>query len=212
MKSFEMYEELESGFDERGREEGHHGRSESGPDDRDHRRGSHGHDRSHGHGHGRDRGFSEGRERLFDSGEFKLVLLKLLSENPSYGYQLIKTMEERMSGGYTPSAGVIYPTLTLLEDEGFAEAATENNKKVYSVTSEGTAYLQANKRQVTQLFERLEEASKGFERDRSPEIMKAFKNLRSAVAAHLYRENVTKKQIKKIIETIDAAAKEIDEF
>ena len=61
------------------------------------------------------RGFGHGRERLFDAGDIKLVILKLLSEQPSYGYQLIKTMEERLGGGYTPSAGIVYPTLTMLK-------------------------------------------------------------------------------------------------
>src|ERR1700743_1231538 len=70
------------------------------------------------------RGFGSGRERLFDAGDIKLVILKLLSEEPSYGYQLIKTMEQRLSGGYTPSAGVIYPTLTMLEEEGLATASS----------------------------------------------------------------------------------------
>ena len=60
---------------------------------------------------------------MFDAGDMKLVILKLLSEQPSYGYQLIKTMEERLAGGYTPSAGVIYPTLTMLEEEGLAASA-----------------------------------------------------------------------------------------
>ncbi len=132
------------------------------------------------HRHGR------GRERMFDAGDVKLVILKLLSEQPSYGYQLIKTMEERLAGGYTPSAGVIYPTLTMLEEEGLATSATENNKKVYSVTPEGTKFLEENKRRVEALFERLEEAGKGFERGRSPEIMKAFHNLRGAVIARVF--------------------------
>ena len=67
------------------------------------------------------RGFGAGRgERLFDSGELRLVILQLLSEKPSYGYELIKAIEERLSGGYAPSPGVIYPTLTLLEEEGHA--------------------------------------------------------------------------------------------
>ena len=66
------------------------------------------------------RGFGEGRGRLFDSGDVKLVVLKLLSGQPSYGYQLIKTMEERLAGGYSPSAGVIYPNFTMLEEEGLA--------------------------------------------------------------------------------------------
>src|SRR5579863_7387325 len=102
------------------------------------------------HRHGR------GRERMFDAGDVKLVILKLLSEQPSYGYQLIKTMEERLAGGYAPSPGVIYPTLTMLEEEGLATSSTQNNKKVYSVTPEGTAYLEENKRRVEALFERLD--------------------------------------------------------
>jgi DNA-binding PadR family transcriptional regulator len=171
----------------------------------------------HEHGYrGRRWGFEHrwggGRERFFDAGDIKLVILKLLSEQPSYGYQLIKTMEERMAGGYTPSAGVIYPTLTMLEEEGLATASAENNRKVYSVTPEGLEYLQAHKRQVDELFERLAEAGKSFERGRSPEIGKAFMNLRSAVIARVSREGMTADQIRKIAEAINAAAKAIDEL
>lgn len=158
------------------------------------------------HHHGR------GRERMFDAGDVKLVILKLLSEQPSYGYQLIKTMENRLAGGYTPSAGVIYPTLTMLEEEGLATASLENNKKVYSVTPEGLKYLEENKRRVEGLFERLEEAGREFQRGRSPEIMKAFHNLRGAVVARVSRETVTAEQISKISEAINAAAKAIDEI
>ena len=157
-------------------------------------------------------GFGRGRERLFDAGDVKLVILKLLSEQPSYGYQLIKAMEERLSGGYTPSAGVIYPTLTMLEEEGLATASSENNKKVYSLTAEGTEYLEANRRRVEELFARLEEAGQGFERGRSPELMKAFLNLRGAVMARVTRGNVKPEQIQKMTEAINAAAKAIDEM
>jgi DNA-binding PadR family transcriptional regulator len=153
-----------------------------------------------------------GRERFFDAGDVKLVILKLLSEQPSYGYQLIKTMEERLAGGYTPSAGVIYPTLTMLEEEGLATASAENNRKVYSVTPEGLEYLQGHKREVDELFERLEEAGKSFERGRSPEIRRAFMNLRSAVVARVFRQGVTADQIRKIADAINAAAKAIDEL
>jgi len=169
-------------------------------------------ERRHGGPGGWGRGFGGGRERLFDAGDVKLVVLKLLSEEPSYGYQLIKRMEERLAGGYTPSAGVIYPTLTLLEEEGFATSSTENNKKVYSVTPEGLAYLKGNQRRLEELFERLEEAGRGFERGRSPEIMKAFVNLRRAVIARVVRETVTPEQIRKITDAINGAAKAIDEI
>jgi DNA-binding PadR family transcriptional regulator len=169
-------------------------------------------DREGRHGFG-GRGFGRGGERLFDAGDVRLVVLKLLAEQPSYGYQLIKTMEERLGGGYTPSAGVIYPTLTMLEEEGLASVTTsENNKKVYSVTPEGLAYLEANKERIAELFARLEVAGRGFRRGRSPEIMRAFMNLRGAIAMRLHRENVTKEQIQKIAEAINAAAKAIDEL
>ena len=169
------------------------------------------------HGWGRhwggrwDRGFAGGR--LFDAGDLKLVILKLLSEEPSYGYQLMKKMEERLAGGYTPSAGVIYPTLTLLEEEGLASVSTSaDNKKVYTLTPAGLAFLEENRERVEELFARLDEARGGFERGRSPEIMKAFINLRGAVMARVFRGNVTAEQIKKITEAINAAAKAIDEL
>ena len=158
------------------------------------------------------RGFA-GRERLFDGGELKLVILKLLAEQPSYGYQLIKTMEERLAGGYSPSAGVIYPTLTLLEEEGLAiYSVSENNKKVYSLTPEGHAFLEANKERVGELFVRIEAVGERFERGRSPEMMKAFLNLRHAVAARMWRRNATPEQIRKIVDAINTAAKAIDEL
>jgi DNA-binding PadR family transcriptional regulator len=158
-----------------------------------------------------ERGFG-GRERLFDAGDLKLVILKLLSEEPSYGYQLMKKMEQRLSGGYTPSPGVIYPTLTLLEEEGLASVWTSaDNKKVYTVTPAGIEYLKANQERIDELFARLDEAGKGFERGRSPEIMKAFMNLRGAVMARLSRE-ATPEQMRKITEAIQVAAKAIDEL
>ena len=166
----------------------------------------------HGFGAGRERGFGRGGERLFDAGDVRLVVLKLLAEQPSYGYQLIKTMEQRLGGGYTPSAGVIYPTLTMLEEEGLASASTSENKKIYSVTPEGNEYLKANKERIDELFQRLDTAGRGFRRGRSPEIMRAFMNLRGAVAVRLHRESVTPEQIAKITEAINAAAKAIDEL
>ena len=165
-----------------------------------------------GHRGGFERGCGHGRERLFDAGDIKLVILKLLSEQPSYGYQLIKTMEERLGGGYTPSAGVVYPTLTMLEEEGLAKAAETDGKKVYSATAEGLEYLKANAARVDQLFERLEETGRGFRRGRSPEILKAFMDLRSAVMSKVWRRGATPEQIKKIAEAIHKAAEEIDKL
>jgi len=168
-----------------------------------------------GHRSGWERGFGGhgGRERLFDAGDLKLVILKLLSEQPSYGYQLIKTMEERLAGGYAPSPGVIYPTLTLIEEEGLASvAASETGKKVYSVTPEGLQLIEANKGRLDQIFERLDEKGERFQRGRSPELMKAFMDLRGAVSARMARGNLTPEQASKIAEAIHTAAKAIDQL
>jgi DNA-binding PadR family transcriptional regulator len=100
----------------------------------------------------------------------------------------------------------------MLEEEGLATASSENSKKVYSLTPEGREYLQTNQRRVEQLFERLEEAGRGFQRGRSPELMKAFLELRNAVVARVSRESVTREQIRRITAAIDAATKAIDEL
>src|SRR5262245_23159033 len=67
--------------------------------------------------------------RMFDQGDLKFVILKLLAEKPRHGYEIIKELEERSGGRYTPSAGTVYPTLTLLEDMGYATASAEAGGK-----------------------------------------------------------------------------------
>jgi DNA-binding PadR family transcriptional regulator len=100
----------------------------------------------------------------------------------------------------------------MLEEEGLIAATQTEGKKVYSVTEEGTKYLEANKERVGQLLERLEETGRGFRRGRSPELMKAFMDLRGAVMSKMGRGNASPEQIKKVAEAIHAAAKTIDEL
>jgi len=165
-----------------------------------------------GFGQGFGQGMGRGPGRMFDAGEMKLVILKLISEQPSYGYQIIKALEERFSGEYTPSPGVVYPTLTMLEEEGLTESSQgERNRKVYSITPEGTAYLKANKEKLETIFEHVEQAGKRFGRGRSPELMRAVMNLRGALMTRMWRSKPNEAQMKKIIDAINAAAKAIDE-
>jgi DNA-binding PadR family transcriptional regulator len=83
--------------------------------------------------------------RLFAKGDLKYVILQLLSERPAHGYEVMRALEERFSGMYTPSAGAVYPTLQLLEDMGYVSPAQEDGKKVYSITEEGRAFLEQQK-------------------------------------------------------------------
>ena len=92
-------------------------------------------------------GFGGREGRMFDSGELRLVILALIAEKPRHGYEVIKALGERVGGDYSPSPGVVYPTLTLLEDMGYASASVDAaSRKLYAITPEGQAHLDDNKR------------------------------------------------------------------
>src|SRR5713226_6184790 len=94
--------------------------------------------------------------RVFDHGDLRYVLLQLIAEKPRHGYELIKAIEEKFGGMYSPSPGVIYPTLTLLEELGHLRAETGGGtKKLYFMTEEGTAFLGANRALVDAIFSRM---------------------------------------------------------
>src|SRR5437762_4232075 len=85
------------------------------------------------------------RNQMFESGEVKFVILRLLREKPRHGYEIIKALEERMGGHYTPSAGTVYPTLQLLEDQGYVRAVETEGRRVYHITAEGEHFLDENR-------------------------------------------------------------------
>jgi DNA-binding PadR family transcriptional regulator len=179
--------------------------------------GEHGRHRHH-HGpfgrrwEGFEHGFGGGRERFFDSGQLRLVILQLIAEKPSYGYEIMKAIEERLSGGYAPSPGVVYPTLTLLEEEGMAAVtASEGNKKMFAATDAGREYLKTNGATVKAIFGRMEKARKVFGRGRSPQVMRALMNLNMAIRMRSERGDLSAEQVSKIAQAIDAAARTIDE-
>jgi len=110
------------------------------------------HMRRHGrhHGFGEFGGFGEGgrglgRGRKLGSGDLQLVVLSLLNEKPRHGYELIKELDERSGGFYSPSPGMIYPALTYLEEIGHATVEAEGTKKLYRITDAGKAHLDANR-------------------------------------------------------------------
>ena len=103
---------------------------------------------------GRGDGFRPGR--LLGDGDLKLIALALIAETPRHGYDIIKALEERSSGSYSPSPGIVYPTLTFLEEAGHAISASEGNKKVFSITEAGAAHLTENRAAVDAVLEQLE--------------------------------------------------------
>src|SRR5262244_3974089 len=94
--------------------------------------------------------------RRLASGDLQLVLLALLAERASHGYELIKALEERSGGFYSPSPGMVYPALTWLEEVGYASVAAEGVKKLYSITDAGRAYLDENRETAETMLRQLE--------------------------------------------------------
>ncbi|MDX8480192.1 PadR family transcriptional regulator [Mesorhizobium sp. VK24D] len=94
--------------------------------------------------------------RMLADGDLKLITLSLLAEAPRHGYDIIKALEERTSGIYSPSPGVVYPTLTFLEEAGYAVSSSEGNKKVYSITEAGRAHLEENREMIDHVLDHLE--------------------------------------------------------
>jgi DNA-binding PadR family transcriptional regulator len=185
---------------------------------RDGQHSGHGH-RDHGprgfagfdeFGDGR-RGFRGGRGvpgRMFGAGDLRYVILKLIAEKPRHGYEIIKSIQERLGGGYAPSPGVVYPMLTMLEEMGYATVVTEGARKLYTITDEGSKSLAENKAVVDALFARMDQARGEQVNDRAPQIERAVENFRMAL--RMKPGPLTTEQIHAITDIIDAAAKQIE--
>ena len=162
-------------------------------------------------------GFRAGRK--FAAADLQLILLALLESRPSHGYELIKALEERSGGFYTPSPGVIYPALTYLEEIGYATVAAEGSKKLYSITDAGRAYLGEHREAVDATLAQLEhigrrmgrvrDAFSGFDDEEdmggSREIMQARRELKHALREKRHASAEERARIAEILRV--AAAK-----
>jgi DNA-binding PadR family transcriptional regulator len=151
-----------------------------------------------------------GRRRIFDHGDLRFILLSMIAAKPAHGYDLIKALEERMGGGYSPSPGVIYPTLTMLEEQGFAVITAMDGKKLYQATAEGEAFLKANQAAVDAIQVRID----GIARERSivadARIIRAIENLKTALRLRLAGGPIADERVSSIAAAIDAAAMEAE--
>jgi DNA-binding PadR family transcriptional regulator len=149
--------------------------------------------------------------RFFAHGDLRLVILQLIAEKPRYGYEIIKAIEEQVAGAYTPSPGVVYPTLTLLEELGYVTVSTaEGGKKQHQITPEGTAFLEANRASVDALRARMNEASRVHGGGPAPQIMRAMENLKLALRLRFGRGPLDAAQIGAVAAILDAAATAVE--
>ena len=162
------------------------------------------------HGRGRHRHQGGGRRRIFDHGDLRFVLLGMIAARPAHGYDLIKALEERMGGGYSPSPGVIYPTLTMLEEQGYAASTAEDGKKLYRVTPEGEAFLQANAATAEAIQTRIGALARERSVVPDPRIIRAMENLKTALRLRLAGGSLADERVQAIAAAIDAAAAEAE--
>ncbi|MGZ5853405.1 MAG: PadR family transcriptional regulator [Xanthobacteraceae bacterium] len=180
-----------------------------------------GYGRRHGRGfgrHGRGSDDMVRAGRMLAQGDIRLIALALIAEQPRHGYEIIKVLEEKTSGWYSPSPGMVYPTLTFLEEAGYVTAQADGAKKLFTITDEGRAYLQENKAFVDAVMERFaaigariaqrreRENDESNEDDIPRSIRGAFMDLREAVRDALRASPESKSHI---IDALDRAVQEL---
>ena len=174
----------------------------------------HPHHREHGAGQdgfekrtGRERG---GRgPRVFAPGDLKLLLLALIAEQPCHGYDLIRQIEGLFDGAYSPSPGVIYPTLTLLEELGYTTMdESDGGRKRYTITPAGHTFLEENRAAADAMLARMQDASSPHT-GRPPQIVRALENFKMAVRLRLAAP-LTEEQAHAFAQVLDQAAQNLE--
>jgi DNA-binding PadR family transcriptional regulator len=148
---------------------------------------------------------------MFESGEVKFIILRLLKDKPMHGYEVMKALEEKMAGCYTPSPGTVYPTLQLLEDQGYVQASDEGGKKVYQITAEGGRYLEEHRDLLDQIVDRLRDTVRDFTGGAVGELQREFGRLAKGTFRHAWRRGPEDPAVKRVVEILRRAADEIEQ-
>ena len=164
-----------------------------------------------GFGPGFGRGGGGGRsERFLEQGDLRWLVLDLIATQPRHGYEIIKAIEEMLGGHYSPSPGVVYPTLTFLDETGLISSEAQATKKLYSITDEGRAALNENAASIQAIRERISHVKSRMGGEPAPELARAMGNLRSALQIRLSKGQITPEELSTITAAIDRAASEIE--
>jgi DNA-binding PadR family transcriptional regulator len=151
-----------------------------------------------------------GRRQMFEAGEIKFVILRLLKEKPRHGYEVIKALEEKLGGYYTPSPGTVYPTLQLLEDQGYVRAVEAEGKKVYEITAEGERYLEEHRDLLDEIVDRVRETVRDFTGGAIGELQGEFARLARGTFRHAWRRGPDDPAVKRVAEILKQAADDIE--
>ncbi len=155
-------------------------------------------------------GGSRRRQQMFESGEMKFVILRLLKEKPSHGYEIIKALEEKLGGWYTPSAGTVYPTLQLLEDQGYVRIVETDGKKIYHITAEGERFLEENRDVLEEILDRVRGAVRGIAGGSMGDLNQVFARLAGLAYPHAWRAGPGDARTQSVVDILRRAAGEIE--
>lgn len=131
--------------------------------------------------------------RPFQRGDFKYIILHLLKDKPSYGYEIMRALQERFHSFYVPSPGSIYPTLQMLEEMSYVTSSEEEGKRVYTITKEGREFLDKQKEFVKRMRGQIKDWCNPENIDDISKTMHEFEKL-----AHLLQDNVRTADAKKL--------------
>ena len=149
--------------------------------------------------------------RMFDGGELRLVLLKLIEDGPRHGYDLIRAVEDMTGGGYAPSPGIVYPTLTMLADmELIAEQESEGARKVFEITDAGREHLAEREDEVDALMARLSGVGAMRHRTSRGPVRRATQNLKAAIHGRMAGADEQGDLSHQIADILDEAARKIE--
>ncbi len=152
---------------------------------------------------------SSRHERRFEKGDIKYVILDLLRDRPSYGYEIIRALEERFGGLYTPSAGTVYPTLQMLEEMGYVTAEQRDGRKVYTITEAGQKFLAEHSEQVDEVKGRMRGWwDRSTARHEVREVIDELDDLKKLLRSQ--RRRVDPAKLQRIRDAIAAAYREIE--
>jgi DNA-binding PadR family transcriptional regulator len=198
------------------------------------------HSHRHGHGHGKhgdrdaERRFARGDDwlgreggrhgrhgghpghrigRFLEHGDLRFLIMYLINEkSPRHGYEIIKAIEEMVSGAYSPSPGVVYPTLTMLEEQGLVSMQEEAGRKQYALTPEGMKSLNQNWPVVETIKDRISKLGAMSSDGPPAAVIRAMENLKLALRLRLSRSGLNEEQVRQMAAVLDAAAVSVEQI
>jgi DNA-binding PadR family transcriptional regulator len=150
--------------------------------------------------------------RVFDRGDLKYMILRLLSRKPMHGYEVMRALEEESGGCYSASPGSVYPTLQMLEDQGYVVCEQKEGKKVYSITEAGREFLRENGDLVDDILDRVSEITDRFFRTEMRDLTRSFRALAQVTFERGVRWADSPDQLGRIREILERATREIEEI